>query len=509
MLKQIIVLCAPLLCCFEIAYAQTPAQPLRADGGFASTPVKSCKSDLHYFNQVSGWQTAWPSQWDTLVNAEDSELEQAIEYWAAAPYALQDTQNALEHGIEAGRAAPRAVVVRVIQQAQGLANALNERDRRYFFPDASSADAKRWNAQLTDVITPAVEQFTSFLEGVYLPAASETPGLAGVKDGAECFANAAAWWTTLSLSPEEIEKTGTRLLSLTREKLSVTGEEGQDFEAVMSHLRAKQLEGRTTAEELFAISDAAVSRANDRIQDMFFYTTGAQIVIEEMPQHMQASFPAGFYRPPQGGQSAAYVLNPSRPQERRLMAEVIAFHEAVPGHHLFYAYPRENPSTGFNAGMVEGWAIYAEYLADELGLYSSTFDRQGMMAKHLWAASRLVVEPGLHFRGWTRDQAIDFMLENTVLSRAEIEIEVDRYLALPGQSLSYMLGADLIMRERRCAQDALGEAFDIKTFHDVILFPGVRPLPELRRDIHEWVKSQAPWDDSQQISHCFEALNRF
>ena len=99
------------------------------------------------------------------------------------------------------------------------------------------------------------------------------------------------------------------------------------------------------------------------------------------------------------------------------MAEVIAFHEGIPGHHLFFAYPRERESSGYNSGILEGWAIYTEYLADEVGLYSSTLDRQGMMAKHLWAASRLVVEPGLHLDGWSRDQAIEFMLENTLLSR--------------------------------------------------------------------------------------------
>lgn len=172
------------------------------------------------------------------------------------------------------------------------------------------------------------------------------------------------------------------------------------------------------------------------------------------------------------------------------MAEVIAFHETIPGHHLFYTYPQQPAGSHTNAGIIEGWAIYAEYLADEMGLFSSTLDRQGMIAKHLWAASRLLVEPGLHLHHWSREQAIQFMLDNTLLSRMEIEIEVDRYIAMPGQSLSYMLGANLIMDERERAHAALGKKFDIAAFHHVILAPGGRPLPVVRADIRRWVAGQ-------------------
>lgn len=171
------------------------------------------------------------------------------------------------------------------------------------------------------------------------------------------------------------------------------------------------------------------------------------------------------------------------------MAEVLAFHEGVPGHYLWDTYPRKVAEQGYNSGLLEGWAIYAEFLADDLNLYSSTFDRQGMMAKHLWAASRLIVEPGLHLKGWSRDTAVKFMLDNTFLSKHEAEIEVDRYIAMPGQSLGYILGANLILSERARAKSVLGEAFELAQFHDVILHKGVRPLPQVRNDIRNWVKS--------------------
>jgi uncharacterized protein (DUF885 family) len=170
------------------------------------------------------------------------------------------------------------------------------------------------------------------------------------------------------------------------------------------------------------------------------------------------------------------------------MAEVIAFHEGIPGHLHWSSNHKKEPSSGYNSGILEGWALYSEYLADEMDLYSTTYDLQGMITKHLWAASRLIVEPGLHLLGWSRENAIHFMIENTVMSRTEIEIEVDRYIAMPGQSLSYILGADLILSERKRARDILGNVFDISEFHDVILESGVRPLPQVRKDIRAWVQ---------------------
>jgi uncharacterized protein (DUF885 family) len=184
------------------------------------------------------------------------------------------------------------------------------------------------------------------------------------------------------------------------------------------------------------------------------------------------------------------VINTSRLEDRRLMSEAIAFHEGIPGHHLQAAMAES--SGGYVAGFAEGWAVYAERLAAEMGLYGSRLDRTGLWAKRLWAASRLVVEPGLHLHGWSREEAIAFMLTNTALPRAEIEVEVDRYLALPGQSLSYMLGNLELRRLRRRAEERLGDAFDPRAFHRVVLRPGSRPLPEVAADVEAWIED-AGW----------------
>jgi uncharacterized protein (DUF885 family) len=466
------------------ANAAAQDNPLTANAGFAAPALAGCNTDLRYLNQVSGWQESWPSQW---IRAVDNDAEEgAVQQWSQAPKALMQLKINLQAGIKNEETAPRAVVLRIRQQLRDLSAALSNRDQQYFTAGDSKTGAQ-WNALMEERITPAVVDFTKFIEDVYLPAARVEPGLFNVRNGADCFEHAAEWWTTLRLSPDELRSTGNRLMEETRQQLMMTAREGESYTDIMARLRASQKTDTTTSAELIGLSAAALNRADAQTLTMFSKKAGKAITIVEIPEHVQASYPAGGYSSAQeSGGVANYFINPSRPGERRLMAEVIAFHEGTPGHHLFFSYPRDTPSAGYNAGILEGWAIYAEYVADEMGLYSSPYDRQGMITKHLWATSRLIVEPGLHLGGWSREEAINFMLENTVMSQTEIEIEVDRYIAMPGQSLSYMLGADLIMSERERAKERMGGAFDIKAFHDVVLIPGVRPLPKLRADIREW-----------------------
>jgi uncharacterized protein (DUF885 family) len=469
--------------------------PLVADSGFAAPALQDCPTDLRYLNQVFGWQVAWPSQWANIVSAGTvgagaSDTTTALTRWREAPAAIDTAIEILRRGIEQHETAPRPVVLRVTQQVSDLTAMLARDSSPYLFPSPNTEAARQWNTMIREAMTPAARRFEVFLQHEYLPAARTAPGLSGIANGEACFTQAVTSWTTLNLSTDDIETTGRRLLDETHNALMASDSQGAGFSDIMERLRTFQAHNPTTSKELVALSAAAIKRADTATLSRFAYKVVSPIEVVEMPAHIQSSFPAGSYVRAQSSQPAAYSINPSRPQERRLMAEVIAFHEAIPGHHLFFAYPRQTAGSGGNAGIIEGWAVYAEYLADEMGLFSSTLDRQGMIAKHLWAASRLLVEPGLHLHHWSRERAIQFMLDNTLLSRTEIEIEVDRYIAMPGQSLSYMLGANLIMEERERAHAALGNKFDIAAFHDVVLAPGVRALPVVRADIRHWVSDQ-------------------
>ncbi len=464
------------------------SKQLVADSGFAAQALKSCNTDLRYLNQVIGWQVKWPRQWKNTITAGPDSASEAIKTWSQTPAALALAIEMLRLGITSEETAPRVVVIRVHRQVSDLLSALTSENSKYTFKNVKHNNAAQWNTLIRENIAPAVSAFEKFLHNEYLPVTSTAPGLSKLKEGTKCFSDTVKWWTTLSPSQNEIEEIGRRLLNESRTQLLATGKEGDTVASILTNLRNQTETNQTTAKELVSISEMALARAQEKSLLLFSKQTKKKFVVSKMPKYLQASAPAGYYGGAQGNMPARYIINPSRPNERRLMAEVIAFHEGIPGHHLWSTYPRKNPSTGYNSGILEGWAVYSEYLADEMNLYSSTYDRQGMIAKHLWAASRLIVEPGLHLRGWSREDAIRFMMKNTVMSRTEIEIEVDRYIAMPSQSLSYMLGADLILSERKRARAIMGDAFDIASFHDVILEPGVRSLPKVREDIRAWVQ---------------------
>lgn len=464
------------------------AEPIRAGAGVGADPVATCKTDLSYLNQVTGWQTSWPAEWARIKAATRDAASDtaAIARWRAAPAALDADIEGMRAGLAAGRAAPRAVAARVLQQVADLRRALESEEAARDDPFAA-----QWRALETQTIAPALARYESFLRDDYIPRLTEDSVLARLNDDGACFRNAALWWTSLSLPGAEIEAIGERHLAQAREALVALSPRHERPNAIIKRLRRADATTPIDAEALISLSSAALDRAARATPAWFSHEPVGALTIVPMAEHMQASYPAGSYEPADGDANAAYIINPSRPAERRLLAEAIAFHEGVPGHHLFFAYPREKNRGAFNAGLVEGWAIYAEDLAGEMGLYATTLDREGRHAKRLWTASRLVIEPRLHSGAWSRARAIRYMRQTTALPEAEIEIEVDRYLAMPGQSLSYMLGADVLLRARAKAQSALGDTFDIKAFHDSVLIGGARPLPEVEADIDAMIAALA------------------
>jgi uncharacterized protein (DUF885 family) len=458
------------------------AEPVEAGAGLGGAGIEGCRTDLVYLNQLFGWQAGWQRQWAALRGAPDDALRAAIATWRTAPAALRADEAGLARTAQGGPgAAPRVIVERVLVQVDDLARTLRQAPPP-LRTDADPALRREWGALFADEIAPAIEHYRDFLRETYLPAASPGAGLSGVPDGPRCFRQAVRYFTTVDRPPEEIERLGLRLLGETEADLRRLYRT-RDLPRLLARLRATQEDG-FTPERLIAVSTAAIARAEAAMPRMFSRAVRHPVIVEALPRALEASAAAGFYRPAGGERAAAYVINLSRPQDRRLMAEVIALHETLPGHHTQAAL--EFPVGDFNSGFAEGWALYSEYLADEFGLYSGRLDRAGMMAKHLWAASRLVVEPGLHLHGWSSDRAVRFMREHTALTDAEIAVEVDRYIATPGQSLSYMLGYDTIARARAYAARRLGRRFDLRRFHDVVIGRGSRALDRVYADVVAW-----------------------
>jgi uncharacterized protein (DUF885 family) len=248
------------------------------------------------------------------------------------------------------------------------------------------------------------------------------------------------------------------------------------------------------SEDLISRSQAALARAKARIHESFGLLPKADVVIERYPKFREKNGP-NEYNPPaeDGSRPAVFFINAYEAGKRsRVEAESTAFHETIPGHHLQIAIALErkeiHPVGRYlgNSGYTEGWALYAERLADEMKLFSTDFDRLGMLSSQALRAARLVVDSGIHTLGWTRQQAIDFMLAHTAEDPTEVASEVDRYIIYPGQATAYMLGKLEISKARDEAQQRMGQRFDLKTFHDRVLEDGAIPVSVLHGKISAW-----------------------
>ena len=270
----------------------------------------------------------------------------------------------------------------------------------------------------------------------------------------------------------------------------------RDLTAIQNRLRSDSAMHFATRDEVEAKAVAALERARRAVPEWFGRLPRARCEVVRVPAHEEPDTTIAYYREPalDGSRPGRYFINTFQPETRtRYEAEVLAYHEALPGHHLQIAiaqelehlplFARYASSTAF----VEGWALYTERLCDEMGLYTGDLDRLGMLSYDAWRACRLVVDTGLHAFGWSRQRAIAYMLENTLLAENNIANEVDRYIAWPGQALAYKLGQHQILTLRAEAEAAFGSAFDIAEFHDRVLENGAVTLAALRRNIEAWI----------------------
>lgn len=416
----------------------------------------------------------------------------------------------LREGLQEGRVANRPSTERVIEQTRGqlalpvaqwpLLKPLGR------MPDSwSDDDRSTFRTQLTSAAegyAAALERWVALLETEILPAArTEGEGLVGVPDGLACYDAMILHHTTLPLPADTIHQTGLDEIARLHREVAALGatEMGtEDIGTIFERLRTDPALYFTTEEEVEAKAKEALARAKAAIPAWFGRLPEAECTVERVPPYEAPYTTIAYYRPVVPGERpGTYVVNTYEPSTRpRHEAEVLAFHESIPGHHLQIALAQETgelPLFRRHLGataFVEGWALYTEQLAEEMGLYSGPTDRFGMYSFELWRAARLVVDTGIHAKGWTREQAIEFMVDNTPLARNNIENEVDRYITTPGQALAYKTGQLEIWKLRREAEAALGDRFDIKGFHDVVLGAGAVSLPVLRSRVEAWVTEQ-------------------
>jgi len=430
-----------------------------------------------------------------------------------APKAVDDTIANLRIGLADGRVAAGEKVRRAIAQLNGELDKPVE-DWSMVQPAWTkpvtgdpwpAGERERQARALHDVVAlkirPAIVRLRDFLRDTVLPKArGDQEGLVGVPDGESCYRAAITYYTGLIKTPAELHELGLAEIARTDREIAALGKSvlgAPDLATTIAKLRTDRKLYFESREQLMAAAQRSLDRAKAAIPKFFSVLPKTDCVTAEIPAHEAPYTTIAYYREPHldGSKPGEYFVNTLNPETRaRYELEALTWHESIPGHHLQIALAQElgsqlplfrrlDGSTAF----VEGWALYTERLADEMGLYTADLDRLGKLSYDAWRGSRLVVDTGIHALGWTRAQAEAFMREHTALTETNIKNEVDRYIGWPGQALAYKVGQLEILKLRHEAEQKLGAKFDIKAFHAVVLGAGAVTLPVLDDRVHAWI----------------------
>jgi uncharacterized protein (DUF885 family) len=416
---------------------------------------------------------------------------------------LDQAGDRLRAGLANGRTPPALGARAAVRQLDAYLASPVADDPLLVPPPPPTMDASRFRQRLAEVVAgsvrPAMARYRDLLAGQVLERArpDDRCGLAHVPGGEAVYLAAVAQHTTTDRDPAELHRLGLDLVAALAEEHRALGSRvlgTADMGQVLHRLREDPALRFATAAEILRSGRDALERATAALPAIVGRVPHAPCRVDEMSAYEAEDAVLGYYQPAaaDGSHPGVHWLNTSAPETRtRYEYEALAFHESVPGHHLQFALAQELEELpqfrrfGYVTAFSEGWALYTERLADEIGLYSGDLERFGMLSFDSWRACRLVVDTGLHQLGWSRDQAIDYLLANSALTRTNIENEVDRYVAMPGQALAYMVGRLELVRLRELVQARLGGRFDLRAFHDLVLGTGGVPLTVLAGVVDE------------------------
>ena len=464
--------------------------------------LRVCRAELWgVASYVNGWQAQYTDLAIIQPVGTDTLRAMAIARARALPRFLTNEIDNLHEGLRLGYSSPKVIVRNVISQLDAITSGPAAKSP-FHSPadrDSSAAFSAELSRVIADEINPAIRRYRDFLQSEYLPKAREALGVSANPDGAACYAATVRGFSTVSLAPDSVFAIGLAEMARIEGEMRVIAARSFGAESLTTLLPKLRTEPRytfKTSQEIIDTANAMVVRARAAMGQWFGRLPKAGVVIQAYPEFRQKAGAPGQYQaaPDDGSRPAIFLINPSEPTKHpRADAENTAIHEAIPGHHLQIAIAKERTDLhrisrySFNSGFGEGWALYAERLGDEMGLYSGDLGRMGMLASEAFRAARMVIDAGIHMKGWTRDQSLDYLTSHTLLAPGVVRGEIDRYISWPGQAPSYMIGRSEIMRLREQARSALGPAFDIRAFHDQVLEYGTVPLSLLRTRIERWI----------------------
>ncbi len=364
-----------------------------------------------------------------------------------------------------------------------------------------AAMQKRAQGLITNVLNPEYQSFHDFYVREYQAKCAKTIGASSLPGGKAYYAQRVRAHATTRFSPDEIHQIGLDEVARIKARMvDVARKAGASSrEAYIAELRRNPQYYAKTPEQLMAIAARTAKLIDGMMPRYFGRLPRLPYGIKEIPKETAETTTTAYYNPgsPQSGIAGFYFVNTSKLDQRPLFElPALTVHEAVPGHHHQGAIQQEIDLPNFRkhgtwfTAYGEGWGLYAEYLGEEMGIYDTPEKMMGRLSYEMWRACRLVVDTGMHAKGWTKPQAIAFMRDNTALSEANIEAEVNRYISWPGQALGYKIGEIKLRQLRGKAANALGATFDVRRFHDAVLEQGSLPLDVLERQIDDWIAAE-------------------
>lgn len=472
--------------------------------------------DLFTMNQREGLHTA-AMMVDSLTFSNLENFEHWTERMEAFGSLADREISVLKEAVERQRVHPQNIALRIIELVELQVQLAKAPETSAFLAPFRKAPEslqqserfialeKRARRALENEVGPSFSRLAAYLRGPYLKAAPKEVGLGRLPGGPEAYQFLISRYTTTDKSAEEIHQIGLREVARLRHEMEKIRQElgfPGSLEQFFQHLRNDPSQYVRDPEELLRRYRAFCKRVDGKMPNVFKTLPRKPYGVEPIPDYIAPATTTAYYMPGAGILAGTYCVNLYQPETRPLFEiAALSLHEAVPGHHHQIALAGELPelpdfrrySDGFGdyTVFVEGWALYAESLGEEMGLYDTAYDRFGKLTFEIWRAIRLVVDTGIHSQGWSRRQAIDYFLANSPRAELDVVNEVDRYIAWPGQALAYKMGELKITELRRLAEEQLKEKFDLREFHDVVLLQGAVPLDQLEQQVRDWIRESS------------------
>jgi uncharacterized protein (DUF885 family) len=463
------------------------------------------------FNADSGFHSDFARLPEIVPLATVKDYDNYISRLRAWPRYVDQQIEQMRLGLKRGLTVPRVV----LNGFDGTitAHVVDDSEKSVFWkpferfpstvPEGERERLRREGRQaVTEGAVPGYRKFLDFYRKEYLPGSRTTIAAADLPNGRAFYARRIHEYTTLDLSPDEIHKIGlAEVERISQEMDAVMKQSGfqGDHAAFVQFLRTDPRFYAKTPQELLERSAWVAKTIDGKLPSLFRTLPRLPYTVQPVPESIAPKYTSGRYvEPPQGStRPGIYWVNIYKVETRPLYnVEALTLHEAVPGHHLQIALSRELTGlpdfrrNSYISAFGEGWGLYSEWLGLEAGIYTDPYSNFGRLSYEMWRACRLVVDTGMHAKGWSRQQALDYLGSHTALPLHEVETEVDRYISWPGQALAYKLGELKIKELRRRSEQALGPRFDLRDFHDVVLGSGAVPLDVLEKNVNAWIERQ-------------------